>query len=157
MACEECARRWVESQLPQCRATRQLRLRCFGPGCKKTLSQALVLHVSAAAQQLADKLEKRFELERNQLYPEALQVDCPCWDCVGLGYLGFETVMCFVCEHRWLAERDQLPKAGAHALPGSVKPCPGCGVLIEKDGGCDHMVCQCGYEFLWSTLEMWEP
>merc|ERR1712039_989354 len=96
----------------------------------------LVLYVSPKARQLADALEQRFDLERNKHYPEEFRVDCPVPGCVGLGYLEFDTVMCFVCEHRWL---------------------PRCHVLIEKDGGCDHMTCQCGYDFWWSTLEVWTP
>ena len=28
-------------------------------------------------------------------------MDCPQPLCVGLGYLGFDTVMCFICEHQW--------------------------------------------------------
>lgn len=31
-----------------------------------------------------------------------------------------------------------------------TKPCPHCGVRIEKNGGCDYIQCtQCGYEFCW--------
>lgn len=157
-ACEACLRRWVETQLPRCRGERQLRLRCFGPHCRKTLAQKLVLHVSSKARQIADALDQRFDLERNRLYPEDLRVDCPNPTCVGLGYLEFETVMCFLCETRWHPRRDQLKsiKVGFE-LPATVKPCPRCRVLIEKDGGCDHMKCQCGHDFMWSTLEMWTP
>jgi hypothetical protein len=106
-------------------------------------------------------LERRFELETKPQFPEEVQVTCPKVDCVGLGYLGFDTVMCFLCEHQWLATKDQ----GLHGhsiacweeLPETVKPCPRCGTLIEKDGVCDHLACQCGYEFVWPTLEMYEP
>jgi ariadne-1 len=114
--------------------------------------------VSSKARQIADALDQRFDLERNRCYPEEVQVDCPNPGCVGLGYLEFETVMCFLCEYRWPARRDQLKaiKPGL-TLPETVKQCPRCRVLIEKDGGCDHMHCQCGHDFLWSTLEMWNP
>lgn len=152
-------RQWVESQMPACRSARQLRMRCFDPGCGKTLSQGLVLHVSESARRLAELLERRFDLESNKLFPERQQVDCPRHECVGLGYLGFETVMCFICEHQWPASRAQkAPFCDfVQDLPETVKPCPRCGVLIEKDGGCDHITCQCGYDFLWSSLAMWEP
>mmetsp|Transcript_69571 Transcript_69571/g.148821 ORF Transcript_69571/g.148821 Transcript_69571/m.148821 type:complete len:232 (-) Transcript_69571:65-760(-) len=160
-ACEACVRRRVEAQISSCRERRQLRMQCFmwrESGCTKSMPQGLVLHISGAARQLAEKLERRFELENNDLYPKAFQVDCPRSECVGLGYLGFDTVMCFCCEHQWFARPDQLPKRGAHEEPTeAVKHCPRCAVPIEKDGGCDHMTCQCGYDFLWSTMEAWQP
>jgi len=39
----------------------------------------------------------------------------------------------------------------------TTKPCPRCGVRIEKNGGCPHMTCHrvsggCGYEFCWQCL-----
>ena len=43
------------------------------------------------------------------------EVDCPQPGCVGLGYLGFDMVMCFICEHQWdategiLGEETELP------------------------------------------------
>jgi len=34
------------------------------------------------------------------------------------------------------------------------KPCPKCGRAIDKNGGCDHMVCACGHHFSWAyTVE----
>lgn len=30
-----------------------------------------------------------------------------------------------------------------------TRPCPGCGHMIEKDEGCQHMTCKCGHEFCW--------
>mmetsp|Transcript_67274 Transcript_67274/g.173218 ORF Transcript_67274/g.173218 Transcript_67274/m.173218 type:complete len:205 (+) Transcript_67274:33-647(+) len=156
-ACEDCVRRWVERQMPACYRDRHLRMRCFEPECRKNMVQRLVLHVSPSARALAEKLDRRFALEQNQLYPQQTQVECPRGDCVGLGYLGFDTVMCFICEHQWLPRRDQLPEVPWNLDETACKPCPRCGVWIEKDGGCDHMECQCGYEFVWTTMAMWEP
>lgn len=31
---------------------------------------------------------------------------------------------------------------GAH-----MKQCPSCKFWVEKNKGCDHMTCRCGYEF----------
>eukprot|EP00927_Polykrikos_kofoidii_P035310 TRINITY_DN29902_c0_g1_i1.p1 TRINITY_DN29902_c0_g1~~TRINITY_DN29902_c0_g1_i1.p1 ORF type:complete len:327 (+),score=30.73 TRINITY_DN29902_c0_g1_i1:755-1735(+) len=35
-------------------------------------------------------------------------------------------------------------------FPG-CKRCPQCSILIEKSGGCDHMMCRCGHQFFWTT------
>jgi len=155
-ACEQCLRQWVDSQIPQCRKERLLRLKCFSPGCSKTLCQRLVLHVSADARHLADKLEQRFDLEKNVFFPEPLQVDCPCINCVGIGYRGFNTLMCFICDYQWPAT-DTETSMQIDGLPDTVKQCPRCCMLIEKDGGCDHITCPCGYDFIWTTMEMWNP
>lgn len=31
-----------------------------------------------------------------------------------------------------------------------TRRCPGCGVVIWRDGGCDHLVCVCGTDFMWA-------
>lgn len=31
----------------------------------------------------------------------------------------------------------------------TTRLCPGCKTAIEKNGGCDHMVCSCGHDFQW--------
>ena len=36
-----------------------------------------------------------------------------------------------------------------------TKKCPNCGIVIEKNKGCNHMTCyKCGYEFCWYCLEI---
>jgi hypothetical protein len=41
----------------------------------------------------------------------------------------------------------------------NAKPCPNCGALIERTGGCNHMTCKfgCGHEFCWMCLDSWRP
>jgi len=34
----------------------------------------------------------------------------------------------------------------------NAKKCPKCGVPCEKDDGCDHVKCRCGFEFCWTCL-----
>ncbi len=37
-------------------------------------------------------------------------------------------------------------------LQSRTKQCPRCHQGVEKNGGCDHMTCTCGYEFCWLCL-----
>lgn len=174
-ACFACVRTWVEAEVTACSARKHLRVRCLGP-CGKALPQRLVLAASAQANTLALLLDRREQLQHNRLFPADAQVDCIRPGCVGIGYLGHETVMCFICEEQWPAPgcEDEICVGGAEAVsalawllgaglemgPDStpsligVKGCPKCGVMIEKNGGCDHMTCaMCKHGFWWSTLK----
>lgn len=77
--------------------------------------------------------------------------------------------MCFVHGVRWHEgqtcaafqaekERREEAEAGTKAtlehLRRKTKACPrrGCGIRIEKNGGCDHMKCRkCGLDFSWNS------
>jgi len=157
-ACEECWLRWAETQVPKCRSERQLRFSCVGPECVGIVAPPLLRHFTTARPELKTlkrDLNRRRQLQCNILYPKAVQVDCRRQDCVGLGYLGFDTVMCFICEEQWTA--TESTSSISEELPGTVKACPRCQAPIEKNGGCDHMTCRCKHEFYWTTLEPYKP
>jgi ariadne-1 len=45
-------------------------------------------------------------------------------------------------------------------IAANTKECPKCNVTIEKDGGCNHMVCKnqnCKTDFCWVCLGPWDP
>merc|ERR1711972_230295 len=134
-------------------------VRCLGPGCRERISQGLWQFLATQSDDLRElerRLAVRRRLSQNELYPAPMQVDCPQFGCVGLGYLGFDTVMCFLCEHVWVPENSEgeTPSTDAENVAGlAVKKCPNCMEYIEKNGGCDHMTCRCKYEFYWSTLK----
>merc|ERR1712124_71860 len=169
-ACNACVERWVAMQLPACRAKKQLRVKCFG--CAKMMSQRTVLENSAAAADLACQLERREILQRNDLYPESVQVECRRAECVGIGYLGHATIMCMICEEQWSSEEmvvhaaialdmQEVAKLSSGELSSikvgpsltiTVRKCPKCDIITEKNGGCDHMRCaRCSHEYYWST------
>uniref|UniRef100_A0A7S2GDL8 RING-type domain-containing protein n=1 Tax=Haptolina brevifila TaxID=156173 RepID=A0A7S2GDL8_9EUKA len=170
-ACADCIKKWVELQLPACRATFQVRVQCYG--CHKMMPQKLVMMCEAAGE-LATQLQRREVLQRNSLFPKCMQVECRRTECVGIGYLGYETIMCMVCEDQWAAAEETVVHFGDHLLDvrelaklsdgelatvklsGTItvamRKCPNCGMITEKNGGCDHMRClKCNHEYYWST------
>lgn len=150
VACENCWAQWMDEQVPTCRSMmEELPFRCFGDGCQTVVCNKLAGLISAEVRALQRDLARRSRLQANPLYPPEVQVNCSQAGCVGLGYLGFDTVMCFMCEHQWDAFTGEAPDED---LPGTIKACPRCAIPIEKNGGCDHMSCTCGYEFWWSTM-----
>ena len=78
-----------------------MRIACFV--CSKCLPQKLVLAISQSAKSLVRQLDRRMAVEANKLYPACMQVEYPRPECVGIRFLGFETIMCFVCAHQWPA------------------------------------------------------
>mmetsp|Transcript_5351 Transcript_5351/g.10044 ORF Transcript_5351/g.10044 Transcript_5351/m.10044 type:complete len:425 (+) Transcript_5351:46-1320(+) len=152
-ACVACWRRWVSTRLWECRMARKLDgVPCFTPGCCEAICLTLLRHTFATSARGSDLIRDfavRRRLQTNPLYPAESQVDCPRSGCLGLGYLGFDQVMCFVCEHQWVSNGC----GPSETMPSEVKECPQCGVQIVKNGGCDHMTCsQCNHEFWWTTL-----
>jgi len=78
---------------------------------------------------------------------------------------------CFKCSESWHAPltclylKKWLKKCAddsetSHWINAHTKECPRCKIVIEKNGGCNHMVCRsstCKYEFCWTCLGAWEP
>ena len=121
-------------------------------GCDAMLDSGVVRKfASRALNTVAAQVAKREEYEQRAQRFNFQCVDCP--ECsIGVGYNDYSqrTIMCFLCEHQWEAERGwdlgaiiagwvsawwPLRPAG---LAGS-RPCPHCGANIQKDGGCPMM------------------
>jgi hypothetical protein len=168
IACRECIVRWADGQIiPSMITQKSLRaIPCLyaGVGCEHMICETRLIALSPAAKKLAGQLKKRTELQQNELFPSEVQVECRDPMCVGIGYLGHETVMCFICEEQYPAEVFAAPVAREVTptcteayvdLRGrtiTCKRCPKCDVRITKDGGCDHMRCGlCSHEWWWST------
>lgn len=156
-ACEDCWARWACENLGHCRRQKRVDLHCFGEDCRSYVTWAIWQHATTRNNDVSG-LDKEFayrrRLQRNELYPPEVQVDCPRAGCLGLGYGGFDTLMCFVCEHQWRAdETGESCDTNVELMLGeAMKKCPACGEYIIKNGGCDHMTCRCKHEFYWSTL-----
>ncbi len=99
---------------------------------------------------------------------------CPNQNCKHFGIIPVgscaDSLECEGCGHRWRdisnysvyesvmkVVKDTLHLnsdvfSTLHALLFE-EPCPRCGVLIQKNGGCKHMVCgKCKHEFCWLCL-----
>ncbi|GFT73477.1 e3 ubiquitin-protein ligase ariadne-1 [Nephila pilipes] len=91
-------------------------------------------------------------------YVDARPVTCAC------GH-----VFCFKCSENWhdpitcrllkkWEKKCHDDSATLNWIAANTKKCPCCNVRIEKDGGCNHMVCKnqnCKFEFCWLCLRAW--
>ncbi|GMI00166.1 hypothetical protein TrLO_g11698 [Triparma laevis f. longispina] len=102
---------------------------------------------------------------------------CPGTDCTmvaitktgsGEVYCGCGTGFCVKCGEEphnpvvckdlslWL-EKCQNESETANWILANTKKCPKCATRIEKNQGCNHMVCQqCKFEFCWICCQPWE-
>jgi len=165
VACEDCWASWASTQVERCRSEKSAALRCLGPNCGRPTITAIWAHAATRNDVVASlerKLAYRRRLQANELYPAAVQFDCPIAGCLGLGYLGFDKLMCFACEHQWSSDEAVAASSSVRldedadlelAMGEAMKKCPSCGMHIIKNGGCDHMTCRCKHEFWWTTLQ----
>jgi ariadne-1 len=93
-------------------------------------------------------------------YFDAQLVQCLCNHifCFGCGELWHDPVKCKWLK-KWIKKCDDDSET-SNWIAANTKECPKCHVTIEKNGGCNHMICKnqaCRSEFCWVCLGAWEP
>lgn len=93
-------------------------------------------------------------------YAEPRRVHCKCGHvfCFACGENWHDPVKCRWLK-KWIKKCDDDSET-SNWIAANTKECPRCSVTIEKDGGCNHMVCKnqnCKNEFCWVCLGSWEP
>jgi len=93
-------------------------------------------------------------------YVEARPVTCKCTHtfCFACGENWHDPVKCHLLR-KWIKKCDDDSET-SNWIAANTKECPKCNVTIEKDGGCNHMVCKnqnCKADFCWVCLGPWEP
>ncbi|EFA12717.1 Protein ariadne-1-like Protein [Tribolium castaneum] len=93
-------------------------------------------------------------------YVDAKPVTCICTHvfCFSCGENWHDPVKCSLLK-KWIKKCDDDSET-SNWISANTKECPKCGATIEKDGGCNHMVCKnqnCKADFCWVCLGSWEP
>jgi len=93
-------------------------------------------------------------------YSDAKPVECKCGHlfCFSCGNNWHDPVKCFYLK-KWIKKCDDDSET-SNWIAANTRECPKCHVTIEKDGGCNHMVCKqqnCKADFCWVCLGPWEP
>ncbi|XP_047738111.1 E3 ubiquitin-protein ligase arih1-like [Hyalella azteca] len=93
-------------------------------------------------------------------HADARRVQCKCQHvfCFSCGANWHDPVKCSLLKE-WVKKCDDDSET-SNWISANTKECPKCRVIIEKDGGCNHMVCKnvaCKSEFCWVCLGPWEP
>ncbi|CAG7833712.1 unnamed protein product [Allacma fusca] len=93
-------------------------------------------------------------------YNDWRPVTCTCGFkfCFQCGHAWHDPVKCSWLR-KWLKKCDDDSET-SNWIAANTKECPKCNATIEKDGGCNHMVCKnqnCKADFCWVCLGPWEP
>lgn len=93
-------------------------------------------------------------------YVDAKPVSCQCGYvfCFACGESWHDPVKCGLLK-KWIKKCDDDSET-SNWIAANTKECPKCNATIEKDGGCNHMVCKnqnCKADFCWVCLGPWEP
>lgn len=93
------------------------------------------------------------------VYNDAKPVKCLCGFtfCFGCSQPSHEPVICAWLK-KWLKKCDDDSET-SNWISANTKECPKCHVTIEKNGGCNHMVCRsshCKADFCWVCLGSWQ-
>jgi len=91
---------------------------------------------------------------------EPKPVKCRCGHsfCFSCAENWHDPVRCHLIK-KWIKKCDDDSET-SNWISANTKECPKCNATIEKDGGCNHMVCKnqaCKADFCWVCLGPWEP
>eukprot|EP00088_Acartia_fossae_P006986 TRINITY_DN13237_c0_g1_i2.p1 TRINITY_DN13237_c0_g1~~TRINITY_DN13237_c0_g1_i2.p1 ORF type:complete len:511 (+),score=134.69 TRINITY_DN13237_c0_g1_i2:117-1649(+) len=91
---------------------------------------------------------------------EAKPVKCRCGHqfCFSCAENWHDPVRCTFIK-KWTKKCDDDSET-SNWISANTKECPTCAATIEKDGGCNHVICKntsCKAEFCWVCLGPWEP
>lgn len=89
---------------------------------------------------------------------DAKPVTCVCGHtfCFACGENWHDPVQCQWLK-KWIKKCDDDSET-SNWIAANTRECPKCRATIEKDGGCNHMVCKrCKFDFCWVCLGSWEP
>lgn len=89
---------------------------------------------------------------------DAKPVKCVCGHvfCFACGENWHDPVQCKWLK-QWIKKCDDDSET-SNWIAANTRECPKCHATIEKDGGCNHMLCKrCKFDFCWVCLGPWEP
>ncbi|XP_060200894.1 probable E3 ubiquitin-protein ligase ARI8 [Lycium barbarum] len=150
-----------------------LGLRCPEPRCDAMVGESMIVTLASEKDRLMyyDCLFRSYVEENRKIKwcpapgcecavefeigSESYDVICDCsngfcWNCVEEIHrpIDCDTIA------KWIS-RNHEEAANTNWILAFTKKCPKCDNSIEKNMGCMHMTCRCGYQFCWLCFEKW--
>ncbi|CAB3407100.1 unnamed protein product [Caenorhabditis bovis] len=174
-SCAACWRQYLNTKiLTDCTSE----IECMATGCKLLVEDEKVMFYIHDEQVRAAyrRLVVASYVDTNRLLRWCPGVDCEkavkvshCEPRLAICTCGMR--FCFFCGNEWhepvncrllklWMKKCSDDSETSNWINANTKECPKCQVIIEKDGGCNHMTCKnisCRFEFCWMCLGPWEP
>ena len=171
--CHNCLSEWIVTEIKTNNLNADFKVRCPNQGCKKPYT--LETYIKFLSLNSSEDLKDICEAALTHYSHHARDVrKCPNGECSNFGVIPLkackDSLKCDQCATEW---REALNYSTSEIVIKNLKgmlalnseafsilhnvvfeePCPSCGVLIQKNGGCKHMVCgKCRHEFCWLCL-----
>lgn len=140
--CKFCIIEWVNTKLDDGR----LVVYCMNTDCKK-----MIIPTNVESSPLAQRLDK--SMLQNNLLSMKDKLTCrTCEKVMGFGKKYFlNCIPCYLnCDDcKQYKETKKENEILSNNYKEICKKCPKCRIIIDKDAGCSHMTCRCGFEFCW--------
>jgi len=176
--CSLCIQKMLKSKMAD-RTLAEHDLACPFPKCGQGLD-TVMLKQACTNKALVDQYEQalvKHQLAANPNYIVCLSASCGEYfsieDCQGNSRRNTKRTtkqkiecphcdyeLCLTCNRPWhagtgcdKAKQKEDEDSVKEIKTMGAKPCPSCGVNIEKESGCDHMTCRtCRHNFCWQCL-----
>lgn len=174
--CRECFREYIKTQLQNNEIEK---LRCMDMDCNNYLTRSFIDKIDIELATRYDQLylnqfinaslHLKYCVKCNQIiqlntslnvytHPSIIPIvqcrNCSIQFCFNCSLQNHLPIPCGVLKS-WL-KKCMDDSETANWIHANTKECPKCNSMIEKNGGCNHMVCKrCTYEFCWVCLGPW--
>jgi len=146
--CKICLIKWINVELE----SGKFLIKCMNPACKKRILPSDIPY-RILSSRLDDRL-LQYALRSmidviacqycNQILGYGKRNCYICWPC---------TFQCDECKNNVVVKKNNELLSYFYKL--KCKNCPKCKVIIDRDYGCSHISCRCGYEFCWNCRKKW--
>ncbi|TMW86750.1 hypothetical protein EJD97_020929 [Solanum chilense] len=154
--CKLCWEKYIGASINYSGPNKCLDLRCPDPSCEAMVGESIIVELASEI----DKSKYYDYLFRSYIEENKKTKWCPYPGCecaiefeIGSDEEIHRPINCdMVAKWKYV---NQEESANTNWFRAFTKKCPKCDRSIEKNMGCMHMTCRCGFQFCWLCFRQW--